>query len=58
MKYQQANGHISLYDEKILIKKIQDLEDSIPYARPLEALEAKRAPLKKEKDENNKLKKA
>lgn len=58
MKYEQANGHMSLYDEKQLIKQIQDLEDSLPYARPLEDLEKQRAPLKKEKDELGKKKKA
>lgn len=49
---------MSLYDEKQLIKQIQDLEDSLPYAKPLEEIELRRFPLKKEKDELGKKKKA
>lgn len=49
---------MSLYDEKQLIKQIQDLEDSLPYAKPLEDIEVRRFPLKKEKDDLGKKKKA
>jgi len=49
---------MSLYDEKQLIKQIQDLEDSLPYAKPLEDIELRRFPLKKEKDDLGKKKKA
>lgn len=41
---------MSLADEKKIIKEIQDLKDSLPFAAPLEELEKKRVPLKKEKD--------
>lgn len=50
LQFKQANLKMSLSEEKQIIKEIQDLKDSLPFAAPLEDLEKQRVPLKKEKD--------